>query len=274
MTMQKTPIAHFLKEDIGKGDITCDMLFKDQHAEAYIFTKQPCVLAGLVEAIDLFTLKRVSVHPMAEDGQILPKDSTILEMSGRAKDLLCVERTALNVLSRMSGIATQTRWLVEKVHRKNQKCLVAATRKTTPGFRFYEKKAVVIGGGNPHRFGLFDAVLIKDNHIAMSGGLENVLKKVKKRKIPVEIEVEDIAGALRCAEVGIEVIMLDNFKPGDAKEAYEAIKKINPTCVVEISGGITPENIEDYAAFADMISLGYLTHTVRPIDFSMEYRGG
>jgi len=270
MGVYKSDLSGFLKEDIGRGDITSATLFKNEQARAYIFTKQPCILAGLVEAIDLFALKRLAVFPKSEDGAKVAAGTTVLEVGGKAKDMLQVERTALNILSRMSGIATQTGRLTELVRKKNPSCQVAATRKTTPGFRFYEKKAVVIGGGNPHRFGLFDAILVKDNHIAVAGGLDNVLERVKGAKVPVEIEVEDLEGALKCAQAGIDIIMLDNFTPRKAEEAYDAVKKVSPATVVEVSGGITEDTIAEYACSADIISLGSLTHTVRPIDFSME----
>jgi len=273
MEIYRTALDVFLDEDIGRGDMTSDMIFTDQIMNAVIFVKQPCVLAGLVEAVDIFLLKDLSVFPRSKDGDILKKGTHVLEVEGKARDVLSVERTALNLLSSMSGIATQTRYLVEKVNRNNPKCHVSATRKTTPGYRYYEKKAVVIGGGNPHRFGLFDAILIKDNHLAVAGGLDAVLEKIKDRKVPAEIEVESMQDAEKCAEAGVEIVMLDNFSPAHARDAYQKLKNINPNILVEVSGGITSENIEDYAKHADIISLSSITLSAPAVDFSMEVLG-
>lgn len=270
MEMYRTVLDVFLTEDIGQGDMTSDMIFTDHTTRGVIIVKQPCVLAGLVEAVDLFLLKGLSVFPKSKDGEVLKPGTQVMEVEGKATDVLSVERTALNLLSSMSGIATQTRMLVEKVNRKNTKCHVSATRKTTPGYRYYEKKAVVIGGGNPHRFGLFDAILIKDNHLAIAGGLDAVLEKIKDRTVPAEIEVESMQDAEKCAEAGVEIVMLDNFSPAHARDAYQKLKNINPNIVVEVSGGITFENIEAYAEHADIISLSSITMAAPGVDFTME----
>jgi nicotinate-nucleotide pyrophosphorylase (carboxylating) len=170
----------------------------------------------------------------------------------------------------MSGIATLTNKLVEKCKKSNPKVEIAATRKTTPGCRYYEKKAVKIGGGIPHRYGLYDAILIKDNHIKMVGSVEECIKRVKKTGKEIEIEVENIDDAMKAAKSGANIIMLDNFTPEDVKKAYKKIKKINKNIEVEVSGGIKPENITEYAKYAEVISLGMLTHSVKSVDFSLE----
>jgi nicotinate-nucleotide pyrophosphorylase (carboxylating) len=270
MEIDKTGLDVILKEDIGEKDITSEMLFDKETAKGIIFTKENCVLAGLMEAVDLFLLKALSVFPKSNDGNILKPGTQVLEVEGRAVDILSVERTALNMLSKMSGIATRTRLLTEMVKKINPDCSVSATRKTTPGFRYYEKKAVVIGGGNPHRFGLFDAVLIKDNHIAIAGGLDKVLERIKDKQVPVEIEVESLEDGEKCAKAGVEIVMLDNFKPEEAETAYQKLKNINPNIVVEVSGGITVGNIKQYAKHADIISLSSVTISAPAIDFSME----
>ncbi len=172
----------------------------------------------------------------------------------------------------MSGIATKTKKFVNKVKKINPSITIAATRKTTPGFRKYEKKAVLIGGGEPHRMGLYDAVMIKDNHIKIVGSVDVAIKTVKqkiKNKI-IEIEVENEIDAINSAKLGANVIMLDNFEPETAKNISEKIKKINSKILIEVSGGINLGNIQKYASFADRISLGCITHSVKNIDFSLE----
>ena len=193
-------------------------------------------------------------------------------MSGSARAILAGERLALNIVMRMSGIATLTRSLVDKCRKVNPKVRVAATRKTTPGFRYFEKKAVLIGGGDPHRMGLYDAVLIKNNHIRLAGGVKEALKRAAKGSymMKVEIEVETPEQAFVALENGADIIMLDNFGPEEAKKLSHRLKKARPEVLIEISGGIRPDNIEKYAAAADIVSLGWLTHSVRSVDFSMK----
>ena len=154
----------------------------------------------------------------------------------------------------------------------NPNITIAATRKTTPGFRKFEKKAVSIGGGETHRFGLYDAVMIKDNHLKLIGTVEEAINRVKKKihNKFIEIEVENEKDALTAAKLNVDVIMLDNFDPVYGEKVAMAIKKLNSNVLIEISGGITENNIERYASFADRISLGYLTHSIKSKDFSLE----
>ncbi|MDI6916497.1 MAG: carboxylating nicotinate-nucleotide diphosphorylase [Thermoplasmatales archaeon] len=263
-------IEKFLKEDIGEGDITSNALLSDENVEAKIFSKEKCVLAGLEEAKNIFEKLGVEVNAYAKDGCNIRKGTAILNLKGPAKSILAGERTALNFLSRMSGIAMLTDKTVEKCRRINPDVKIAATRKTTPGFRHYEKKAVRTGGGITHRHGLYDAVLIKDNHIKIVGSVEECIKRAKKTGKEIEIEVENIDDAVKAANAGADIIMFDNFKPEDVKKAYKKIKEINKNIKIEISGGITPKNIAEYAKYADVISLGMLTHSVKSIDFSLE----
>jgi len=253
-------IEKFLEEDIGNGDITSDTLLSDENAEGKIFSKEKCVLAGLEEAKNVFEKLGVEVNAYAKDGCNIRKGTVILNLKGSAKSILAGERTALNFLSRMSGIATLTNKTVEKCKRINPKVEIAATRKTTPGFRYYEKKAVIIGGGISHRYGLYDAVLIKDNRV----------KRAKKTRKKIEIEVENTDDAIKAAKSGADTIMFDNFTPENVKKAYKKIKEINENIKIEVSGGINPENITQYAKYADVISLGMLTHSVKSVDFSLE----
>ena len=263
-------IEKFLEEDIGNGDITSNLLLSDEKAEGKIFSKERCVLAGLEEAKNIFEKLGVKIRAYAKDGDKIRKDITILNLKGNAKSILACERTALNILSRMSGIATLTNNIVESCKKINPKVEIAATRKTTPGFRYYEKKAAILGGGVSHRYGLYDAILIKDNHIKIVGSIEECIKRAKKTNKPVEIEVENINDGIRAAKSGADTIMLDNFKPEDAEKAYKKIKEINKNIKIEVSGGIKPENVTEYAKYADVISLGMLTHSVKSADFSLE----
>lgn len=186
---------------------------------------------------------------------------------GNARQILMLERTVLNLIARMSGIATATRRVVEAVRKVNPDVKIAATRKTCPGMRYFDKKAVEIGGGWAHRMSLSDAILIKDNHIAIAG-LEEALMKARERG---RVEVRSVDEAVKAARLGADMIMLDNMGVEEAEKAIRLVREINPSAMIEISGGITPDNIMDYASLdVDIISLGWLTHSVRSLDFSLE----
>jgi nicotinate-nucleotide pyrophosphorylase (carboxylating) len=268
----KSSIREFLREDIGSGDITSSLVIPpDSMAKGQIVCKEPCVLAGVEEACAVFEELGANVTYAKRDGAPAKRGEVVLKVEGHARALLAGERLALNLIMRLSGIATLTRELTRKARKVNRKVKVAATRKTTPGFREFEKRAVALGGGEPHRFGLFDAILIKNNHIRLAGGIRQALSAAKlggggKR---VEIEVESPEQAFEALENGADIIMLDNFRPADAKKLYARLKKKKPSVIVEVSGGITPENIAQYAKGADIISLGRLTHSVKAMDFSM-----
>jgi nicotinate-nucleotide pyrophosphorylase (carboxylating) len=268
-------VKRFIKEDIESADITSEALLSKDNAKGQIISKGDCVLAGLEEAIEIFNYFNLDVESEVKDGDNVPKGKIILTVEGGAKKILAGERLALNFLARMSGIATETRKLVDICERINPNVKVAATRKTTPGFRIYEKKAVALGGGFPHRMRLDDAFLIKDNHLKLVPSLEEALDRAKNSKWGqegkvIEIEVETLEDAIKAAKQDAHIIMLDNMAPNEAKIAFEAIKEINENVLIEISGGITPENIEEYAPYADRISLGYLTHSIKACDFSLE----
>ena len=263
----------YLKEDLGlDGDITSDALFADESAEGKIIVKEECIVAGVKEIEKVFQKLDVKAVFYVKDGDFVKEKTKIADVSGNAKDILKGERLALNIISRMSGIATETKKLVDKCKKINPNIQIAATRKTTPGFRKFEKEAVVIGGGESHRYGLYDAVMIKDNHLKLVGSLEKAIKKAKeniKNKI-IEVEVENKKDAIVAAKLFVDILMLDNFSPFDAKDISKEIRKINPGILIEISGGVNSDNIADYASFADIVSLGYLTHSVKSIDFSLE----
>jgi nicotinate-nucleotide pyrophosphorylase len=264
-------IDQFLKEDLGEGDITSDALFTDEKGKGCVYLKESAVLAGLAEAKQVFERVGCKVKLLGREGSKAQKGARVLEVSGPIRSILEAERLALNFLARMSGIATQTRQMLKKCKRVNPSVTVTGTRKTTPGFRKWEKRAIVVGGGDPHRMGLWDAVLIKDNHLtAMS--IEEAIKRVKAKvkDRPIEIEVACLKDAEIAAKLGVDVIMLDNLPPSEGKKITETIRKIDPEILIEVSGGINPRNIAGYASYPDRISCGCLTHSVNSIDFSLE----
>jgi len=268
-------VATFLAEDIKKADITSEALLGEEKARAVIVSKMDCVIAGIEEAMEIFQFLKLVVTPKTSDGKSASKGDIILKIEGRAKNILAGERLALNFMGRMSGIATETRRLVDICRKINPNVRIAATRKTTPGFREFEKKAIVLGGGEPHRYCLDDAFLIKDNHLNLMPSIEVAVERAKnsaygQKGKKVEIEVENLDDAQKAVFAGADIIMLDNMSPENAKNAYLKIKEINPNVVVEISGGVTPDNIEIYAEHADRISLGYLTHSIKAMDLSLE----
>jgi nicotinate-nucleotide pyrophosphorylase (carboxylating) len=266
-------IDRFLREDLGKkGDITSEALFTTETARAGISAKETCVVAGLHEAQQVFQRVGTSVRLMSTDGAEVQKNEKILEIQGPIRAILKGERLALNIIGRMSGITTETKRLVQRCKKINPKVMIAATRKTTPGFRSFEKKAIILGGGEPHRYGLYDAVLIKDNHLKLFRSIEEPIQRIR-RNLPtqkIEIEVENEKDALSAAQMNVEIIMLDNFSPEQAEHVAKKIRTVNPGIIIEVSGGITVDNIEQYASFADRISLGYLTHSIKNKDFSLE----
>ena len=266
-------IDRYLKEDLGEeGDVTSDSLFTNEGAEAKIIAKDDCIVAGLKEAKTLFERVGAEVELKVKDGDFVKKNTIVATIKGSARSILKGERLALNIIGKMSGIATDTKKLVDICKSINPTATVAATRKTTPGFRKFEKRAIEIGGGEKHRFGLFDAVMIKDNHLKLVGSVEEAIKKVKEKvkdKI-IEVEVENEEDAITASKLGVDVIMLDNFDGKSGEIVAKKIREINPDILIEISGGVTPDNIANYASFADRISLGYLTHSIKSKDFSLE----
>jgi nicotinate-nucleotide pyrophosphorylase (carboxylating) len=266
-------IDRYLQEDFGEeGDITSDSLFTEERAHAYIIAKEKCVVAGLEEAKNVFERTESETKLLVNDGDLVKEKTIVAEVKGPARSILKGERLALNFICRMSGIATETKKLVDICKAINQSVKVAATRKTTPGFRRYEKKAVILGGGESHRLGLYDAVMIKDNHIKCVGSIEEAIMRVKQKvhNKTIEVEVENEQDAFTAAKMKVDVIMLDNFDPETGELTAKKIKESNSAILIEVSGGITPDNIAEYASFADRISLGYLTHSINSKDFSLE----
>jgi nicotinate-nucleotide pyrophosphorylase (carboxylating) len=270
-------LTQFLAEDVGQGDVTSVAVVPVGLAvEAVVVAKEVGVAAGIEEVGVLAESLGLSVKTKVADGAELAKGQIILKVSGDAQTILSAERTMLNLLSRMSGIATTTRRLTEKLKKAKATAKVAATRKTAPGLGYFDKKAVLIGGGDPHRLRLDDMVLVKDNHIAIAGSIKNAVKKAKQNvsfSKKIEAEVTSVADALKAAEAGADIVMLDNFSPKQIREAVKALKKAGffGKVLLEVSGGITEENLLEYAsAQVGIISMGALTHSVKTLDISLE----
>ena len=269
-------LLRFIEEDAPFGDVTSEAVIPEgTKARAVIIAKQDGVIAGVEEAKALFEHFGVKVDVKKRDGEEVGKGDVILELEGSARSILLVERTALNVMGRMSGIATEVRKLVEKVRAVNPRVRVAGTRKTL--LKPIDKRAIIIGGGEPHRFSLSDAILIKDNHLALVP-LEEAIRRAKAFSVykVVEVEVESLEDAIKAAKAGADVVMLDNMTPEEISETLEALRRegLRDRVKIEVSGGITPENIEKYAKLdIDVISLGYLTHSVKNFDVSLEIIG-
>jgi len=268
----KKELLRFISEDIQGGDITSVLLPKKK-IKAKIISRQEGVLAGVKFAGDIFRLKGCNVKIIKKDGAKLKSNQIILQISGNAGTVLSCERTALNLLSRMSGIATQTNFLVSKIRKINRKTKLYSTRKTAPGLRFFDKEAIMIGGGHKHRMSLNDMVMIKDNHLLVTNSMEGIIKNARKRHKHVEVEVENQRDAILAASSGATIVMLDNFSPVQIKKTITALqkKKLRNKVKLEASGGINSKNISAYAKTGvDMISVGSITNSVKGLDLSLE----
>ena len=269
------PIDVALREDIGQGDITSDFFVsQDQQANARIIARERAIVAGTETAAEVFRRvdSTVKVAISLKDGSEVHPDEKVMELGGAARSILKAERVALNFLQRLSGIATTTHKFVEAAANEHVKIL--DTRKTTPGLRALEKAAVVTGGGHNHRFGLFDMVMLKDNHLATGAGSDAFAKALRKFRetrpnIRIEVEADTLEQVRALLELdGIDVILLDNMKPAQIREAIALGKG---RVEFEASGGVTLKNIRQIAATGvDYISIGALTHSPRAIDFSLE----
>lgn len=261
-----------LEEDIGPGDVTTEGLIEtDRPARARVLAKEPLVLAGLDWARRVFNAldSEARFESLFKDGDKVPANHVIATIAGQLRAILTGERTALNFLQRLCGIATFTRLFVEKIQGTNVR--LTDTRKTIPGWRKLEKYAVKMGGGSNHRFGLYDGVLIKDNHIRAFGGITKAvdrLRTVKGHLLGIEVEVSTIDEVQEALRSRVDVIMLDNM---DIEEIKSAVRLIAGRALVEVSGGVHLDMVADLAATGvDIISSGALTHSARAVDISME----
>jgi nicotinate-nucleotide pyrophosphorylase (carboxylating) len=267
-------LLNFIREDAPFGDITSENVIPDVDCRAIVSIEQKAVVAGLEESSTLFRYFDVSVEQTISDGSPVHRGDILLTLEGPAKNILLVERTALNLIGRMSGIATATREFVNEVRRVNPSCRVAATRKTCPGLRELDKKSVALGGGEAHRENLSDGILIKDNHLALIS-LDGAIAKAKSRSTynKVEAEVENSDDAVRAAQAGCDTIMFDNMKPRQVQKSLNALKKhkLRDLVKIEISGGIDADTITEYAKLdIDLISIGALTHSVKNIPVHLD----
>jgi len=267
----------FLEEDIGQGDLTTlSTVPSGVTAKAQILAKESGVVAGLEEAQILLESVGLHAKPLIKDGLRVKAGAVLMEIRGDARTILMVERTLLNIISRMSGIATETNKLVRKIESAGYTLKIACTRKTAPGLLYFDKKAVMIGGGDTHRLHLDDLILIKDNHLKIAGDIVNAIKKAKQTASfakKIEVEVTTPTDAIKAAKTGADIIMLDNMKPNQIKETIKKLqqKKLRSKVLIEASGGITEENILDYAAARpDIISLGAITESPKSLDISLE----
>ena len=268
----KRELKRFLDEDVGNGDITSRLLQKKKII-ARIITREDTIVAGTKFAKEIFALKKCKVRIIKKDGNIAKANQTILSISGDAGNILTCERTALNLLSRMCGIATQTNNLKKQIKKTGSKSKLFATRKTAPGLRFFDKEAVRIGGGEKHRMTLNEMIMIKDNHLEVEDSIENMLLKAKKTRDRIEIEVETQKDAILCAKLGVDIIMLDNFSPTQIRKTIRKLMELElrNKVVLEASGRINSKNIVKYAETnVDMISVGSITNSVNGTDLSLE----
>ena len=272
----KQIISEILKEDVGAGDHTSLSTIPANHkGKMHLLVKEDGVIAGVEAARLIFKQidPKLKLNLKVNDGDLVKKGDVAFIVEGNTRTLLTLERPVLNIMQRMSGIATKTKQLQDLC--LNTKAKVIDTRKTTPGFRFFEKWAVVIGGGSNHRYGLFDMILIKDNHVDFAGGIieaidaANAYLKSKRKKLNIEIETRNIEDVKKVISYGgVKRIMLDNYTPAQTKAA---VKLISGKFEIESSGGINEKNVASFAKCGvDFISIGALTHNVKSLDLSLK----
>ncbi|MGC8868541.1 MAG: carboxylating nicotinate-nucleotide diphosphorylase [Sulfurihydrogenibium sp.] len=267
-------ILEFLEEDIGYKDITTDNLEVEKNTEAFFIAKESGILAGTIFVKEVFNVfGDADFQSFKKDGEKVEKGEIIGVVYGSSKSILKGERLSLNILQRLSGIATLTNLYVSKLTGTKTKLL--DTRKTTPGFRAFEKYAVKVGGGDNHRFALYDMVMLKDNHIALVGSIKEAVRQIKNKVSPmvkVEVEVKDFSQLKEALETQADIIMLDNMS---VEQVKEALKIVNGKKLVEVSGNITLENIRDYALCnPDFISTGSVIHSAKWLDISLKINIG
>ena len=263
-----------LLEDLGlAGDITSNAVVPSDHRSTMVFSlRQPGAIAGLDVAEMAFRLVDPvgAFERMVNDGDFLAAGTTIARVSGSSRSILAAERTALNFLGHMSGVATATANLVKAV--QGTKAAIVCTRKTMPGLRALQKYAVRAGGGMNHRFALYDAVLIKDNHIAVAGSVGEAIQRAKANAghmVKIEVEVDTLEQLLEAMAIGVDAVLLDNMSPAQLREA---VKIIDGRAIAEASGGITPETVAAVAASGvDLISIGWTTHSAPNLDIGLDF---
>lgn len=268
-------IEYMLAEDEGFGDVTSNAVVeKDKTVNASIISKDDGILAGIDIIRELFEEYGIEITLCLREGAKISKGDLLISFRGDARTILLLERTALNLLMRMSGVASAAAEYVDLV--RDYDVTIAGTRKTSPGIAKFDKYALNVGGADTHRFSLDDMVLIKDNHIAVCGNPLDALLKAKKNvsfSKKIEIEVETLDDAVDCVKNGADIVMLDNMSGEEVKNVIDELEKLNirRNCLIEVSGGITRDNIQDYVEYGvDIISIGALTHSTRSLNFSLK----
>lgn len=274
-TSSKEFIRTALAEDIGHGDITSSLIIGEETASADIIAKEAFILAGMPFVAEVFEIvdSEVSTDIFFNEGARVKKGGIIARISGRARSLLAGERVALNILQHLSGIATAAGAFAEKV--SDLPVRIVDTRKTKPGMRVMEKYAVTMGGAANHRFGLFDGVLIKDNHIEIAGGVKQAISRARKAHhlLKIEVEVKNMDELRDALDAGADVIMLDNMSVEEMTKAVKAIRTRDKRVIIEASGNVNMKKVRDIAETGvDIISVGAITHSARAVDISMKIR--
>ena len=264
-------VEQAIAEDVGSGDATAALIAEEVHTHAHIVAREDCILCGSAWLQEVFRQldRRIDIHWRVRDGEQVPAKAVICDLRGPARPLLTGERTALNFLQTLSAVATKTHHYVQAV--SGTRAAIMDTRKTIPGLRLALKYAVKTGGGVNHRIGLYDGVLIKENHIAAAGGVAEVLARAREMNsaIPIQIEVETIEQLEQAIASGARLILLDNFTP---PRMAEAVKIAAGRAELEASGGITLDNVREYAETGvNRISIGDLTKDIQAIDLSMRF---
>jgi nicotinate-nucleotide pyrophosphorylase (carboxylating) len=268
-------LLEYLEEDLGRGDITSQAVIpRGTRAAAQVVARQPGVVAGVEESLILCEIAGLVGEALKLDGHRVATDEAVLWLDGAARDILGIERTMLNLLGHMSGIATQARAATEAV--QGTRTRVAATRKTLPGLRWFEKRAVQLGGADPHRYELADSLLIKDNHLEIVGDIAEAVSRGKSRASftqKVEVEVEALEDAMVAAGAGADALLLDNMSPAEIRSIVEAMEEagLRKKVILEASGGISIAELRQFAETGvDVISLGALTTSAPFLDLSLE----
>ncbi len=271
----KQLLESFLMEDIGEGDITSNAIFpQTMQGKGILLAKEDGVISGLdiIRILYRILAPEIRVETFVEDGEQVKNGDVIAGISGPVRAILAGERTALNLLQRMSGISTMTKRCIDILN--DSSISICDTRKTAPGLRMLDKYAVVCGGGKNHRFGLYDGVMIKDNHIAYCGSITKAVEAVREtagHMVKIEVETETEEEVIEAVNAGADIIMFDNRTPDEIKQMVKLVPK---HILTEVSGGITPDNLASYRGTGvDFISLGFLTHSVKAMDISLVVEG-
>ena len=270
-------LVRFLREDIGQGDLTSQYTVDEglKSSSQIICKSEIAVVAGLEEAKIIFEICNCDSKALVNDGDIVKRGIRVMKINGKTRAILKAERTALNLIMRMSGIATDTKKFVDIVKTVSKDIKVMGTRKTAPGLRYFDKKSIKLGGGHSHRNTLDELILIKDNHLAVTTSIQSAISNARLKagkNMMIECEVSNKKSSVEAIKSGADIIMLDNFTPEMAQKTISYLRKsgLREKVLIEISGGVNISNIKDYAlALPDMISIGSLTHSSNSIDFSM-----